>query len=232
MWMKIIQILSNVSHPIPLAAVTVGVLAVLVYYRRKIPPRFFGTVILLILAADTTYVLLNPGPLRTYRVRLTILSPLGRPVDDASLVTTAGNETLRVPGGYQIEISADKKPSDGKVRFIATEPGTFYRGETTLVLGADGNPHATINLAAETESVTIAGIVEDSQRNGLAGVLVSVIGRPADEAVTTRAGGAFTLFAHASVGQQVMLHAEKKGYRTVDQWSQAGDDGTVLILTR
>lgn len=227
---KIIDTLSRVNHPVSLAAVTVGLLALLVYNRRKIPNWVLAIVALLIVAADLTYIIVNPAPPRTFHVRLTVLNPQGHPVDDARVVTTAGSEPLKVPGGYQIEISADKKPSDGKVRFIATEPGTFYRGETAVVLGADNNPQAAINLLADTEKVMIKGIVEDGQRNGLQGVFVTVVG--STENITTREGGGFTLAAHAPIGQQVLVHAEKKGYKSVDQWAQAGDANTVLVLIR
>src|SRR6266849_3324132 len=107
MWPKVIDILSRVNHPVPLAAVTVGLLAILVYNRRKIPNWVLGIIALLTVAADVTYIIANPGPPRTFHVRLTVLNPQGHPVDDAHVVTTAGSEPLKVPGGYQIEISAD-----------------------------------------------------------------------------------------------------------------------------
>jgi hypothetical protein len=229
MWPAIVDALSKVTQPIPLAAVTVGLLALLVYYRRKFPQWFLPTVIVLVLAADATIIWLTPAPLRTYHVRLTVLDPQGQPVNNAHVVTTAGSEPLKVEGGYQIDISADKKPQDGKVQFIATEPEAFLKGEATIVLGTDINPQVTIKLASETENVKIGGIVEDARRNGLVGAYVSIGGK---EGVTTGAGGGFSIAANAPVGKEVLLHAEKKGYKSQDQWVQAGSDNTVITLTR
>jgi len=227
MWSKIIDTLSNVRNPITLVAVTIGILGALIYYRRKIPTLFFITAILLVIVASVTFVVLNQTP-ATYRVRLTVLDPQHKPVDDARVVTTAGNEALKVPGGYQIDISSDKKPENGKVTFIATEPGTFYQGQEDLVLSSDRNPQLRIMLATDTDKVTVGGIVEDNSHNGLPEALVSAVG--SNETVTTASGGGFTIPAHAPVGKQILLHAEKKGYVSTDQYHEAGDGSAILVL--
>src|ERR1700747_2890347 len=99
MWQKIIDTLSKVEHPIPLAAVTVGLLVLLVYYRRSIPTKMLVAAVFIVIAGDITYVILNM-PVSTYHIRITVLDPQGRPVDDAKVVTTAGHEALKTSGGY------------------------------------------------------------------------------------------------------------------------------------
>lgn len=189
--------------------------------------RLFVTAIILVMVASLTYAFLNQVP-ATYHARVTVLDLQHHPVDDAKVVTTAGNEALKVSGGYQIDISADKKPENGKVTFIATEPGTFYQGEASLVLNSDRNPQVTIILATDTDKVTVGGIVEDNNHNGLSDALVGVVG--GNETVTTGSGGGFSILAHAPVGKQVLLHAEKKGFTSTDQYHPAGDGNAVLVL--
>jgi hypothetical protein len=132
---------------------------------------------------------------------------------------------------WMIEISSDKRPSDGKVTFIATEPGTFNRGETSLLLGSDKNPQALIHMTVDTEKVMISGIVEDRSGRAVAGATVSLPGY-GDEKVITDATGSFSLKAHAAVDQSVLLHAEKAGVGVANEHQPAGRDPVTLVLKR
>jgi hypothetical protein len=80
-------------------------------------------------------------------------------------------------------------------------------------------------------SSRIRGKVIDSRGNALAGARVSVAGYET-EAVTTQAGGNFDLPAHAAVNQQVLLQADKRGYRAASEYHPAGDDPATLTLKR
>ena len=140
-----------------------------------------------------------------------------------------GNEALAVKGGYQVDIPFNKAQSDRNVHFLVTEKNTYYVGDADLHLGRDTNPQVIIKMHLNTQNVTVGGIVEDSRRNGLGGARVFVVGE--SEGMITGPGGIFSLPAHAPKGQQVQLHAEKKGYRS-DQFHAAGDHGAVLVLRR
>ena len=52
------------------------------------------------------------------------------------------------------------------------------------------------------------------------------------EAVITQAGGNFDLPAHAAARQQVLLQADKRGYRAASEHHPAGDDPATLTLKR
>lgn len=231
------KIAAAITHPIALAAFVIVILAALILSIKKsssgepVSKGLIAVMIVAIVVPVAAWVMQSPRTPDTYHVRLTVLDPQGRPVDDARIVPSVGNEPLKVPGGYQIEISADKKPVDGKVTFIATEPNTFYRGDTSLVLGADKNPPATIHMTMDTEKVTIGGIVQDRSGRAVAGATVTVAGH-GDEKVTTDDTGSFTLKAHAAVGQKVLLHAEKKAAGVANEYHVAGPDPAILVLKR
>jgi hypothetical protein len=228
------KIAAAITNPLALAAFLVVILAGLIVAIRKrnsggtVPNAVAAVMALAIVVPVAAWVYKDRAP-GTYHIRLTVLDPQNRPVDDARIVPSVGNEPLKVPGGYQIEVSADKKPADGKVTLIATEPGTFYRGEISLVLGSEMNPPATIHLTVDTENVTISGMVQDRSGRAISGATVTVAGH-GDEKVTTDDTGSFTLKAHAPVGQKVLLHAEKKNVGVVNELHLAGPDPAVLVL--
>jgi hypothetical protein len=164
---------ATISTPLALSAfglalVTCIILAALQAKRRKqIPGSLIAVMIVMIVVPASAWVVTDRSP-STYHVRLTVLDPANRPVDDARVVPSVGNEPLKVAGGYQIEISSDNRPADGNVTFIATEPGSFNRGETRLVLGSDKNPPAVIHMTVDTEKVMVSGIVEDRSGRAVA----------------------------------------------------------------
>jgi Carboxypeptidase regulatory-like domain len=80
-------------------------------------------------------------------------------------------------------------------------------------------------------AATVRGIILDESGNALEGVRVSVVGSEG-EAVTTGPGGQFVLPAHAADGQQVQIHAEKPGYRSITQFHPAGSFPATLSLER
>lgn len=227
LWQHIFDILSNVNGIIPLVAVTVGLLLFVVFFRHQVPRSVLVVIVILILAVDVTYVVIFHTP-PTYHVRVTVVDPQGRAADDAKVITKSGSEALKVPGGYQFDISSDKLPPDHKIEFIATED--FYTGEGQVVIGSNKNPAITIQLAPKTDNVMVAGMVEDTGHRGVEGALVSVVGAP--ENIVTKPGGGFVLAAHAPFGKQVLLHAEKKGYPSIDQWEKAGNQQILLVLKR
>src|SRR5262245_52339580 len=59
------------------------------------------------------------GGLQVYQVRVTVLSPTGQPVEGAKVWSARGGEPKEVPGGWEFEIPAVKRPADGKMTFFA-----------------------------------------------------------------------------------------------------------------
>lgn len=166
-----------------------------------------------------------------YRVRVILLDPQRRPVDDANIWSTYGGEKMRVEGGLLFQIPAASIPASGRLKLYATKDSAFLSGEGEIQLGSDPNPAVTIELTRPTKDVFVRGIVIDESNNAVSGVRVSVVGFES-EAVTTKADGGFVLPAHAAVGQQVMLHAEKPGHKAVNQYHPAGDEQATIILER
>jgi hypothetical protein len=163
-----------------------------------------------------------------YRVRVTVVDDKGTPTEEAKVWSSFGGEPKRVAGGWQFDIPAASKPKDGKLTIFASKESAFLKGEAPLTLDKEVNPALTINLKRDA-SAKVRGQIVDNKNRGIAGVKVFVVGYDA-EAVTTKAGGNFELPAHAAIDQQVLVHAEKQGYRGADRHHPAGDTSLKMTL--
>jgi hypothetical protein len=173
----------------------------------------------------------NPTPdSGLYRVRVTVINPQNVPVEDAKVWSSFGGEPKKVAGGWQFDIPAASKPQDSRVIFYASQENAFLAGNEAASLGKDFNPAVTIKLRHD-ESARVHGQVVDRSNRGVAGARVFVVGHDA-EAVITKEGGNFDLPAYAAVDQQVSIHAEKAGYKGVNQWQPAGDSPAILRLEK
>ncbi len=111
---------------------------------------------------------------------------------------------------------------DGYLELQVTNPaGHVVKGiEFTCAQGCATAP--------SDASAKVRGQIVDNKNRGITGVKVFVVGYDA-EAMTTKEGGNFELPAHAAIDQQVLVHAEKTGYRGADRHHPAGD--TTLKMT-
>lgn len=166
-----------------------------------------------------------------YRVRVTVIDLLRRPVDDAKVWSTFGGEAKKVAGGWQFDIPAAGNPVKGEVTFFALKESAFLRGEQKLQLDKEPNPAITIELKRQVEGITVRGIILDSSGTAVNGARVSVVGYEG-EAVVTRSHGGFVLPAHVADGQQVYLHVEKDGYKSVSRWHPAGSEPAIIVLEK
>ena len=164
------------------------------------------------------------------RLRVLVLGPGENPVEDARVWTSLGGEPKQVAGGWEFDIPISKVPTDGKVTVHASKDTAFLSGSSEVRLGKDLATTATVRLAA-SQTATVRGIVLDESGNAAEGVRVSVVGHEG-ETVTTGAGGQFVLPAHAADGQNVLLYAEKTGYKGITQNHMAGSFPVTLTLER
>jgi hypothetical protein len=141
-----------------------------------------------------------------YRVRLVVIRPDQSLADIAQVKTSNAGELKMVDGGWQLDISPQMRPADGKVTFFADVKDEFLAGKSTLLLTEDFYPTATVQLAAVT-SAMLRGVVVDEDMRAVAGATVSVEGYP--DAVVTDRLGKFVLAAHAGNGQKVEVSAKK-----------------------
>jgi hypothetical protein len=175
----------------------------------------------------------SPGGKRPdiYRVRVTIIDPQRRPVEEVKVWSTIGGEPKKVAGGWQFDIPSASVPVDGKVTFHASKETAFLTGERGIKLDRDANPVVTVELFRNVKEVIVRGIVLDEANNAIGEVRVNIVGYES-ELVITQPNGGFVLPAHAAVGQQVLLHAEKPGYKAVNQYHPAGEEPVTIILER
>jgi hypothetical protein len=164
-----------------------------------------------------------------YRVRVIVISPDQIPVEDAKVWSSFGGEPKKVAGGWQFDIPEASIPKKTTLTFYASKETAFLKGQEKLVLGNDFNPVVTIQLKKKTSSV-VRGIVLDSESRAIEGVHVTIAGYK--EKVITAGDGHFVLHTPQAKGQQVLIHAEKQGYKPVTQWHQAGDEPATIVLDK
>jgi hypothetical protein len=162
-----------------------------------------------------------------YRGRVIVLDPQGHPAAGATLRTTVSNETTATSQDTAvITIPKALVPADAKVTIFADLESAFLHGRTDAQLGADLNPSITVNLRVARDA-TVTGLVQDDAGRAVAGASVSVVG---GESGVTSATGSFLLKTNAAIGQIVRLHAEKRGYATVDQDHPAGREPVTIVI--
>jgi hypothetical protein len=191
------------------------------------------TIVLIVLVPTIGWIRLEQEKAKTvaiYEVRVTVLDPQSLPSDDAKVWSSMGGEPKKVAGGWQFDIPTSSKPNDGKLIVYAAVSTAFLTGQSQVLLMEDHHPNVTIKLARD-QTATIRGIVTDSLGRSLSGARVNVVGY-ASEGVTTGEDGNFVLPAHAAEGQQVMLHAEKKGYQPISQGHPAGIHPAQIVFEK
>jgi hypothetical protein len=179
-------------------------------------------VALLVFATAATvagWAVMRPEAPGTYQLRVTVLSPLRTPVDDAKVTTNVGGEPSRVNGGWQFEIPDARLPPSREVKVFVEHPASFTRGAATVKFG-ERHLLATEVVLAKEAHAQVRGIVVDEAGRALGDVHVSIVGA-GDEGVVTQADGGFVLDAHVADGETARVHAEK-GRWAVNQDQPAG----------
>jgi hypothetical protein len=162
-----------------------------------------------------------------YELRVTVVDAQNTPVEDAKVWSSFGGEPKRVAGGWQFDIPAASVPADHKLTVYASREAAFQKGQSEVTLGTDFHPNTTIPLMHP--ETTIRGMVTDEKGHAVEGATVMVVGY-GKEAVVTKADGGFELPAHAADGQQVELHAERKGLPAGGGWYPAGNAPAEIML--
>ena len=224
----LLKLAGHIGHPVAVAvfAVVIAASVFAVALRAKRP------VIGSILAAGVIVLGVAPfvasGFLQTrgvYHVQVVLLRPDQSPVDIAQVKSSNGGELKMVAGGWELDIPQQARPADGKLTLSASVKDEFLKGKSTLVLGQDYYPTATIQLVAET-SAMVRGVVVDEDLGAIAGATVSIDDYP--EVAVTDQNGNFVLPAHAGKGQMIEIHAQK-GQLTGRLSATAGKAVEVII---
>ncbi len=172
----------------------------------------------------------RPPPAQSvYRVQVTVLGLDGQPTEGVSLVSSPRGQIQEGGGGWEIVIPSVLKPEDGRLTVWARKDSAFLSKEAKMVLGEDLHP--TLEIQLQRHEVEVRGRVVDIDGQGITEASVAVV--PYDkERVTTRAGGAFVLPAHAADGQLVRLRVEAGGYRSVEEEVLAGEIPVTVLLEK
>ncbi len=168
----------------------------------------------------------HPNQPDVYHVRVLVLDPHGVPAAGAVIKSPALNDTsVNDKGVADIAIPRATLPADGKVTLYA-DLGPALHGKQEIQLANDPNLTPTLTLQAVPAGV-ISGIVEDTSANALGGATVGIVG---GESQTTPPDGSFKLNTSAGLSEQVTLHAQKPGYKSVDQIHPAGSGAVTIVL--
>jgi len=164
-----------------------------------------------------------------YHIRITVLDPEGIPIEDAKVSSSAPGEMKQTAGGWELDIPAASKPSNGKVTLYAKKESSFLYGASDLQLKGDLNPTARVQLKKDA-SALVRGIIVDDSDKPVTAARVSVVGHAA-ESTTTKQDGEFVLPAHAAKDQQVQLRVDT-AYKSVTKWCFAGDHHNKIRLEK
>jgi hypothetical protein len=162
-----------------------------------------------------------------YRVRVTTVDERNVPAGEATVKATAVNEGKTAQdGSCELLIPEQTLPESRTVTIYADKDD--LHGSLVLSLHSDANPSVTIHLASD-RTAGLRGIVEDEARHALAGVRISVSGA---NMVVTELDGTFVIPPFTAPSRRVRLHAEKPGFRPMDQYHAAGDTPATILLER
>lgn len=232
---KLIEAIAGVSNQWRLAAFAIAAILFVVMKRSRKPPAIAWGALLAILTIGIVPFVASLYAQRSldsavYRIRITVLDRQNVPMENAKVWSSVGGEAKKVPGGWEFDLPSASKPLDGNLTLYASVADQFLQGSRRLTLAADRNPAAEIALQ-KNATATVRGEVIDGASAAIAGARVGVIGYES-EAVVTGPGGNFILPAHAAEGEEVELHAEKGGFRAVNQLHPAGEAPATIVLDR
>lgn len=233
---QLFKAIGKVTSPWSLAAFGIAAIVYLVLKKRgKIPALGWlciFTIALTPMLASLYLDVFRISSERTglYRVRITVLGPQQIPIEDAKVWSSLGGEPKRVSAGWEFDIPAALKPANGKVTVFAAVPNAYLSGSTEVALGNDYNPPVILQLNSQAFA-PVHGVVINEDGKGVEGATVRAVGYETD-ASTTGKGGQFSLLTHAHEGQQVLLQADKDGYKAVTQNHPAGDEPVTIVLSR
>jgi hypothetical protein len=159
-----------------------------------------------------------------YAVTVLVEGANGDLLDGSEVVCAPGGEKKRIDG----DVAPGSRPADGVFTAEVRVRSAFLEGKGELRLAGDYHPVLRVRLGPEAQA-EVRGEVQGSDRRGLEGAWVSVVGHEA-ERVRTGPGGGFVLPAHAARGQMIKLHVEAAGYPVYEGLQQAGDEGISIQL--
>ena|SRR5579872_859594 len=230
---QLFEIAGKISGPWSLAAFGLAAIVYIVLKKRGTVPALgwicilFLVVVPIISAAYVEVFRVKSKDTSVYRLRVTVLDSTRGPVEDAKVWSSLGGEPKKVPGGWEFDIPAALRPVNEVVTVFAAVPTAFLSAEGIVKLGADYNPTLIVRLKKNSPAA-LHGIVMDASGRGVPGATVTVVG--GTSSANTQPDGQFTLTTQAADGEQVLLLAEKKGYKPVQQWHPAGNEPVTIIV--
>jgi hypothetical protein len=162
----------------------------------------------------------------SHRLRVTVLDPQGRPVDDARLHSSLGGEILEADGGWVVSISGERARGAQAVTLRASRPGAFESGEVRVPLDREHDSAVELTLRKRSGAM-VGGTVVDEKGETVPGAVVTLDGRPGR--TTTDRDGSFEIESPAAAGEMVRLRVRKAGYAAVDRWHLAGAPATLVL---
>lgn len=135
---QVFGIASKISSPWSLAAFGVAAVMFIVLKKRgKVSTLGWVSIWFLVLVpiVSAAYVQVfrtKSKDTSIYRMRVTVLDLTHVPVEDAKVWSSLGGEPKKVSGGWEFDIPAVLRPSDGQVRIFAAVPAAFSSGETSV----------------------------------------------------------------------------------------------------
>ena len=203
-----LKIANHIGHAGMIALVAFVVATIVFAFSFRAKQIIVGGIVAALIVALEVVPLAATALLKSrgvYHVQVIVLRPDHSVVEIAQIKSFSGGELKMVGGGWELDIP-QSQPANRRVSLSAAAKDEFLKGGTTIVLGQDYYPTATIQTVAET-SAMIRGVVVNEDLAAIAGAKVSIDGYP--DVAMTDAKGNFVLPAHAGKGQMVEVRAQK-----------------------
>jgi hypothetical protein len=220
-----------IRYGLPIALAAFALAGAIFWFARRtgeIPPAAWaaiGLFCVLGVAALAAYA----RTLMPYHVVVTVLGPDEKPLENATVWSTAGGAPRRVAQGWELDVPASARPADGKLLvWAATDRKDATHSRVVLLSTEAHNTSVTIQTG-ENKNAMLAGRIVDNQGQPVAEVWLSMAGY-ADQSVVTNDDGRFRLAAHATSGEDVLMLVTVGRNPVETHWEKAGDQAITIQL--
>ena len=238
---RLIEIASNVSTPLALAGLIVALLFLLakailkkqnggqtdgIKVALRVFNGFLALASLCVVLGFSGFVISSVNENSFYSIKVTILTEDNHVVNDCQLVSSLGGELKKTSYGWEVELAVDRVEKDDSLTLYVEKTATGLTGSSKVHLGNKLKLKTSVILR-KSINYGVTGQVVDQMNRSVVGVNVTSL----RSGVTTKTNddGIFHFDSLGMKGDEVVLHFEKNGYKSIDEWLMIGAENKVQL---
>jgi len=153
----------------------------------------------------------------------------GTPITDAHLACSIGIKPDRVNDAWEFKIPRALTLPSKEVEVTAESQDGIFVGAASILLKDDFHPTLPI-LMNRRANVMVSGTVKNASGEVVEHATVSISGHK--EHMFTTETGWFELPAHATTGEEITIHVEKRGFDPTNQLHRLGPTPATVVLMK